>query len=34
VLKRCLRRVYGNMKSRNITSTAPAAYRTPSQGRR
>jgi DNA-binding MarR family transcriptional regulator len=34
VLKRCLRRVYGNMKSRSITSTAPAVYRTPSQGRR
>ena len=36
VLKRCLRRVYGNMKSRNrnLTSTAPAVYRTPSQGRR
>jgi MarR family transcriptional regulator, organic hydroperoxide resistance regulator len=34
VLKRCLRRVYGNMKSRTFTSAAPAAYRMPSQGRR
>jgi DNA-binding MarR family transcriptional regulator len=34
VLKRCLRRVYGNMKSRSVTSTPAANYRTPSQGRR
>jgi DNA-binding MarR family transcriptional regulator len=34
VLKRCLRRVYGNMKGRSATSTAPATYRTPSRGRR
>ena len=33
VLKRCLRRVYGNMKNRSISSEA-AVYRTPSQGRR
>ena len=34
VLKRCLRRVYGNMKGRSATSTAPAIYRTPSRDRR
>jgi DNA-binding MarR family transcriptional regulator len=34
VLKRCLRRVYGNMQSRSVTSAAPAVYRTRSQGRR
>jgi MarR family transcriptional regulator, organic hydroperoxide resistance regulator len=34
VLKRCLRRVYGNMKNRSATSTAPAIYRTPSRDRR
>jgi DNA-binding MarR family transcriptional regulator len=34
VLKRCLRRVYGNMKSRSVTSAAAAIYRMPSRGRR
>ena len=34
VLKRCLRRVYGNMKDRGATSAAPAVYRTPSRDRR
>lgn len=34
VLKRCLRRVYGNMKDRGATSPAPAVYRTPSRDRR
>jgi DNA-binding MarR family transcriptional regulator len=33
VLKRCLRRVYGNMKSRSAISMAPVTYRTPSRGR-
>lgn len=37
VLKRCLRRIYGNMKRRlaaGLTSTATPIYRTRSQGRR
>jgi DNA-binding MarR family transcriptional regulator len=34
VLKRCLRRVYGNMKSRSVTSAGPAIYQTPSRDRR
>jgi len=34
MLKRCLRRVYGNMKGRSATSAAPAIYRTPSRDRR
>jgi DNA-binding MarR family transcriptional regulator len=34
LLKRCLRRVYGNMRSRSAISTAPAIYRTPSRDRR
>ena len=34
LLKRCLRRVYGNMKSRSAISTAPVIYRTPSRDRR
>ncbi len=34
LLKRCLRRVYGNMKSRSAISAAPVIYRTPSRGRR
>jgi DNA-binding MarR family transcriptional regulator len=33
VLKRCLRRVYGNMKNRSAISTTPVIYRTPSRGR-
>jgi DNA-binding MarR family transcriptional regulator len=34
LLKRCLRRVYGNMKSRSAISMAPVIYRTPSLDRR
>ena len=34
LLKRCLRRVYGNMKSRSAISTAPVIYRTPSRDQR
>jgi DNA-binding MarR family transcriptional regulator len=34
VLKRCLRRVYENMKDRSATSTAAVIYRTPSRDRR
>ncbi len=34
VLKRCLRRVYGNMKSRSATLAAPVIYRMPSRDRR
>ena len=34
LLKRCLRRVYGNMQGRRATSTAPAIYRTRSRDRR
>jgi MarR family transcriptional regulator, organic hydroperoxide resistance regulator len=34
MLKRCLRRVYGNMKGRSATSAAPVIYRTPSRDRR
>jgi DNA-binding MarR family transcriptional regulator len=34
MLKRCLRRVYGNMKGRSATSTAPVIYRTQSRDRR
>jgi DNA-binding MarR family transcriptional regulator len=34
MLKRCLRSVYDNMKSRSITSTVPAIYRTQSRDRR
>ena len=34
VLKRCLRRVYGNMKSRSRYLTAPVIYRTTSRDRR
>ena len=34
LLKRCLRRVYGNMKSRSAISTAAVIYRTPFRDRR